>query len=172
MIIWDHEVKGSELIREFLISQGEPIARLQRRRLFTPYAHRIRLMQENADKPEGYRKRSLRNRLTKLDKALTDQEAYALDRAFSAWLALNGKSKSVDFMSVGGGSGQSEPLNDTELKEANAFRIMKGLAGAQARFAMSKLFEAMAPWNDEVYKIEISDCVKLAKSIKNAYEQK
>lgn len=172
MIITENQVRGSDVIREFLISEGEPIARLQRRRLFTPYAHRIRMMQENQDKPEAYRKHSLRKRLTKLDKALTDDEAYALDRAYSAWLTLNGKSKSVDITGLPKGSGQSEPLNDGELKEAEAFCLMLKVFNPNARFVINQFFAALAPWNDKIYKIEISEAAWIAKEIKLAYEQK
>lgn len=172
MIITQNEVKGSGIVRDFLLENGVPMARLRKRQLFTPYEQRIRMMGENQDKPEEFRARSLRRKLTKLDRALTDDEAYALDRAFSAWLILNGKSKSVDFMSVGGGSETSEPLNDAELKEASAFRIMRGLLGSYERFIVMNLFNVMAPWNDEIHKIEIKDVARLAKAIKKAYEQK
>src|SRR5688572_14317166 len=152
------EVKGARLVREFLVSEGVALGRYRRPRLFTSYPERMRIMEEMSDRPEAFKVRSLRRKLTKLDRALTDDEAYSLDRAFNAWLSLNGKSKSVNPMAVGGGgSGQGEPLSQHELNEATAFRTMKGLAGAFARFQMMKLFEAMAPWRENEFSVNIEE---------------
>jgi hypothetical protein len=46
----------------------------------TPYALRIALLEEAAEKPRETRDRSLRRKLTALDRALSDGEARALDR--------------------------------------------------------------------------------------------
>jgi hypothetical protein len=129
-------------------------------------------MNENLDKPEEFRTRSLRRKLTRLDRALSDGEAYALDRAFNAWLSLNGKSKSVDPAGVNGGGGQSEPLSQHELAEAGAFSQMSKRLHADTRQAMNLLFAAMAPWNDEIHRIDILDAIKVARLLKSAYEQK
>jgi hypothetical protein len=167
------EVKGAGLIREFLISEGVALGRYRKPQLFTSHPERMRIMEEMSDRPKAFRVRSLRRKLTKLDRALTDDEAYALDRAFNAWLALNGKSKSVNPMAVGGGgSSQQEPLNQRELNEATAFRNMRGLLGSYNRFRMRKLFEALAPWRENEFSVNILEAAQLAKAIKRAYEQK
>lgn len=172
MITLDKQVKGTELVRDFLLENGVATARFRKRQLFTPYEQRIRLMSENLDKPEEFRTRSLRRKLTRLDRALTDGEAYALDRAFNAWLTLNGKSKSVDPMAVHGGDGQSEPLSQHELMEAKAYADMLRVFNPNARYMINQLFTAMAPWNDEIHRIDILYAREFAKAIKLAYEQK
>lgn len=172
MIITQNPVRGSDLIRDFLLEQGVPTARMRKKQLFTPYEQRIRLMRENQDKPEEFRAHSLRRKLTKLDRALSDEEAYALDRAFNAWLSLNGKSKSVDPGAIHGGGSYGEPLTQMEIGEARAFGSMRKRLKPHMHNAVRILFRAMAPWEDQIYKIEISQVIELAKALKAAYEQK
>ena len=56
------------------------VARHRTRPLLTPLALRRTIVEEAAAKPEAVRLRSLRRRLTPLDRALTDRAAEALDR--------------------------------------------------------------------------------------------
>lgn len=172
MIILDKPVQGSELVREFLLESGVATARFKKKQLFTPYDQRMRMITENMDKPEEFRTRSLRRKLTKLDRALSDDEASALDRAFNGWLILNGKSKSIDPEAVYGANSQQEPLDQHELERAADFSKMSKRLHADARQAMNSLFAMMAPWNDEVYRIDILDAIKVARLVKSAYEQK
>lgn len=167
-------MRGESVVREFLVSEGIPVARYRRKQLFTPYLQRIRILEENSEKPIEWRTHSLRRKLTPLDRALSDNEAYALDRAFSAWLALNGKSKSVDFSFVGGGGSNDKlPLNDRELKEAKAYQIAIGLIGVQNRLRLMRLFERLAPWGESSQAPKMEEVKLLAKAIFRAYaEQK
>ncbi len=165
--------KRGDLERDIIAEiGGGGFPRQRAKSIITPYAARMRLMDELADKPPQYRERSVRRRLTALDRMLSDDEAYALDKAQSAWLMLNGKSKSVDALAIRGGSSQSEPLNDAELIEASEFRIMHAFLGVSMRIGLRRLFEALAPWNDEPYRFDLSQIVILAKAIKKAYRTK
>lgn len=160
-------------IRDFLISEGVAIARFRKKPVLTSYQERLRLMEENRAKPEAYRARSLRRKLTRLDRALTDQEAYALDRAYSAYLIFEGRSKSVDFGSVGGGgNGDSEPLSQDELREAGAYVLMLRRLNRADRELAKEAFAALAPWGEKAYTIDMPRTIHLARAVKNAYEQK
>jgi len=156
------------------MSEGEPIARLRVKPMLTAYSQRIRLMEEMHDRPEKFRVRSLRRRLTKLDRALTDEEAYALDRAHNAWLSLHGKSKSVDFSAPGGGSssGDSSPLDCRELDEAKHYAQMRTAIGAGWRMHMDCLFYEWAPWTEGKPVYELAMIIDIARKIKKAYERK
>lgn len=162
----------SETIREFLISEGFPIARLRKPMKLTGYQERMRIIEENNDKPEAFRERSLRRRLSKLDRALTDAEAYALDRAFNAWLISEGKGKSVNPMAVFSPSGESAlPLSQAQFNELRAFALMLRNLGAAHWVIMGRTFLAMAPWA-EGQEIHIRQTRDLARCIKKAYENK
>jgi hypothetical protein len=56
------------------------VARHRVRTVLTPLSVRRAILEEAADKPEAVRVRSLRRRLTPLDRALTDREAEAIER--------------------------------------------------------------------------------------------
>lgn len=105
------------------------------------------MIDELSERPEGYKRRSLAKRLTKLDKALTDLEAYSLDRAFSAWLIIAGKSRSVDVSGSGiRGSEQAEPLSQMELAEVGKLREGMGKLTKPIRQQIEGLFRSLAPW--------------------------
>lgn len=133
----------------------------------------MRLMEEMQDRPEAFRVRSLRRRLTKLDRALTDEEAYSLDRANNAWLVFHGRSRSVSFDSAGGGGEQqAEPLNQKELNEANSYARMRKRLSAYHRAEMEFVFRSIAPWAEHEANLETDRVKNLAKAIHRAYEQK
>jgi len=107
------------------------------------------MIDELSERPEGYRRRSLAKRLTKLDKALSDLEAYSLDRAFSAWLITAGKSHSVDASGSGvRGSEQPEPLSQQELEEAGKLQEGLNKLPKQYRLQIVAMFNLMAPWHE------------------------
>ncbi len=67
--------------RDVLTPPGAPIiARHRTRTILTPLEMRRAILEDAASKPEAVRIRSLRRRLTVLDRMLTDQEAEALER--------------------------------------------------------------------------------------------
>lgn len=133
----------------------------------------MRLMEEMQDRPEAFRVRSLRRRLTKLDRALTDEEAYSLDRANNAWLVFHGRFRSVSFDSAGGGGEkQSEPLNEREMSEANSYARMRKNLAPRHIAEMEFVFRSIAPWAEDEATLEIDIVKNLAKAIHRAYEQK
>jgi len=67
--------------RDVLTPPGAPIvARHRTRTILTPVEVRRAILEDVASKPESVRIRSLRRRLTLLDRMLSDQEAEALER--------------------------------------------------------------------------------------------
>lgn len=120
--------------------------------MLTSWAVRKRMIDELSERPEGFKRRSLARRLTKLDKALTDLEAYSLDRAFSAWLITAGKSKSVDVSGVTGESyvwhEAKTPLGDWQIGEIAKLREgLRGWPNGQ-RLELIAMFNLMAPWHE------------------------
>jgi len=70
--------------RDVLTPPGAPImARHRTRTILTPLDVRRAIIEDAAAKPEAVRVRSLRRRLTVLDRALSDREAEALERIAS-----------------------------------------------------------------------------------------
>jgi len=78
------------LTRDILTPPGAPIiTRLRTRTVLTPLAVRLAIIEDAAAKPEAVRVRSLRRRLTALDRALSDCEAEMLDRLTSCFNSLS-----------------------------------------------------------------------------------
>ncbi len=76
--------------RDVLTPLGAPIiARHRTRLILTPLSARRSILEDIAEKPEAVRLRSLRRRLTVLDRALSDREAEMLERLTSC---INGLS--------------------------------------------------------------------------------
>lgn len=166
----DRRKRGS-IARDIIAdAQGGGFPRMRARALYTPYAVRVRMAEELRGRPIEFQTRSLRRRLTKLDRMLTDSEAYALDRAFNAWLLFEGRAKSVDPLGVGGGGSQGSPLSDRDLPEAGAFQTMRKRLSKYYHYQLSHVFHALAPWTDQS-ELELQSVVMLARAIKNAYEQ-
>lgn len=155
-------------------AQGGGFPRMRARALYTPYAARMRIAEEIRDRPIEFQVRSMRRRLTKLDRMLTDDEAYALDRAFNAWLLFEGRGKSIDPMGVGGGASDSSPMRDKDLPEAGAFQAMRKQLPRAWQCGLGIMFYAMRPWNENPLaetQGNLAYLVALAKMIKSAYEQ-
>ncbi len=76
--------------RDVLTPVGAPvIARHRARTILTPLEVRRAILEDIASKPETIQTRSLRRRLTVLDRMLTDREAEALERVTSCLNALS-----------------------------------------------------------------------------------
>jgi hypothetical protein len=76
--------------RDILTPPGAPIiARHRVRTILTPIEARRAILEEAAQKPEATRLRSLRRRLTALDRALSDREAEMLERLTSCINSLS-----------------------------------------------------------------------------------
>jgi hypothetical protein len=86
----EHRRQHSAFTRDILSLPGAPIvARRRVRTLLTPLGVRRAIIEDAATKPEPVRIRSLRRRLTVLDRALSDREAEALDRLTSCISSLS-----------------------------------------------------------------------------------
>jgi hypothetical protein len=86
----EHRLQHTPFTRDVLTPPGAPIlARHRTRTLLTPLEVRRAIIEDAAAKPEPVRVRSLRRRLTLLDRALSDCEAEALDRLTNCIASLS-----------------------------------------------------------------------------------
>ena len=85
-----HRQQHTAFTRDVLTPHGAPIiARHRARTILTPLEVRRAILEDVALKPELVRVRSLRRRLTILDRMLSDQEAEALERLTSCINSLS-----------------------------------------------------------------------------------
>jgi hypothetical protein len=85
-----HRRQHTSFTRDILTPPGAPIvARHRARTLLTPMALRRAIIEDAEAKPEPVRQRSLRRRLTVLDRALSDGEAEALERLTTCIASLS-----------------------------------------------------------------------------------
>ncbi|MGO9171220.1 MAG: hypothetical protein ACLP7P_04555 [Rhodomicrobium sp.] len=86
----DERRQHTQFTREVLTPPGAPIvARHRTRTILTPLGVRRAIIEEAAAKPEAVRVRSLRRRLTVLDRTLSDREAEAIERLTSCINSLS-----------------------------------------------------------------------------------
>jgi hypothetical protein len=118
---------------DILTPPGAPIiARLRTRTILTPLAVRLAIIEDAAAKPETVRARSLRRRLTALDRALSDREAEMLERLTSCINSLSNircidLSKPVFRSSASG----RLPFGEHKRREISAMTyVLKGLSPA------------------------------------------
>jgi hypothetical protein len=82
--------KHTPFTRDVLMPIGAPIiARHRTQMILTPLSMRLAILEDIAEKPEAVRLRSLRRRLTALDRALSDREAEMLERLASCISSLS-----------------------------------------------------------------------------------
>jgi hypothetical protein len=85
-----HRRQHTPFTRDVLTPVGAPIiARHRARMILTPLEVRRAILEDIASKPESVRVRSLRRRLTVLDRMLSDAEAEALERLASCFSGLS-----------------------------------------------------------------------------------
>jgi hypothetical protein len=121
------------LTRDLLPAPGLPIiARQRTRTILTPLAVRLAIIEEAAAKPETVRVRSLRRRLTLLDRALSDREAEMLERLTTCIISLSNAgcldlSKPVARSSPSG----RLPFGEQKRREIAAMTfVLRGLSAA------------------------------------------
>lgn len=167
--------KRGDIAREIIEQDGGYMPRMRVKPVFTPYEMRVQIIDEASSVHAGNDaaiKRSIRRRLTKLDRALSDEEARALDRAFNAWLLFEGKGKSVNPMAVHGGSTNAAwPLNVAAWHEATQFACMRPRLTCWARMVMQEWFLHMAGIEGGA-QFTFDSMLAVARAIKAAYEQK
>jgi hypothetical protein len=132
---------------DVLTPSGAPvIARHRTRTILTPLTVRRAILEEAASKPEAVRVRSLRRRLTVLDRALSDREAEALDRLTSCLNSLS----NIGCVSYLGSEIRSTPygrlpFGDGKRQEIAAMNyVLKGLPPA-CKSAVLELAAVMDP---------------------------
>lgn len=93
-----HRRQHTAFIRDVLTPPGAPvIARHRVRTILTPLEVRRAILEDVASKPEAVRIRSLRRRLTVLDRMLSDHEAEALERLTTCINSLSNV-RSIDYL--------------------------------------------------------------------------
>jgi hypothetical protein len=121
------------LTRDIVTPPGAPIiARLRTRTILTPLAVRLAIIEDAAAKPEAVRVRSLRRRLTVLDRALSDREAEMLERLTSC---INGLSNvaSIDLSKpvIRSSASGRLPFSERKRREISAMTyVLRGLSPA------------------------------------------
>src|SRR5262249_1171325 len=121
------------LTRDILTPPGAPIiARLRTRTVLTPVAVRLAIIEDAAAKPEAVRVRSLRRRLTALDRALSDFEAEMLERLTSCINSLSNIHCIDLVMPVIRSSGFGRlPFGEHKRREISAMTyVLRGLSPA------------------------------------------
>lgn len=157
------------------MSEGRGYARLRACQIMTPLIVRTRILAELADRPEEFRRRSVRRRLTALDRALSDGQAQALDRVYTAHLTLQGKARGVNWSSMGSRSaGFGDPLTDRELVEIGAYRHVRAKLDTAAREWLDWFLAIMSPWDSGVEPLKmtpdlITGVRQLAERLETAY---
>lgn len=167
--------KGA-IIREMLVERGIAFMRNRTKPILTSWEVRKRMVDELREKTDNFKQRSLRRKLTELDRALTDRQAFALDRAYTAWLILAGKGKSVGLgdrvinsTKMDGGI----PLKQQEFELIGRYKDGIAKWDKWSREKLEMLFQAMAPWaenqNLKPDAASIAQIVDLAKKLEKIY---
>jgi hypothetical protein len=141
--------------RDVLTPPGAPVvARHRARPILTPHEMRLAILEDAAGKPEAVRIRSLRRRLTVLDRALSDREAEVLERLSSCIAALS-NAGAVNYLRSevrSPPSGGRVPFGERQRREiAGVSYVLKGL-GAEDRAAVLRLVALLDPGYSGVFK--------------------
>lgn len=167
----------SPIVRELVPMDGAYIPRMRAKPLLTPMAVRQAILDELDGQPEDFRLRSIRRRLTRLDRALTDTDAAVLDRALNAWLSAHQGARAVNLDSQGirSTSGDKAPITGRQLYELGAYQeAIKHLSPIQ-RKALNGLFALLSPFAEapqgELSAEIIGQIRWLARDLKKAYRQ-
>lgn len=137
-----------------IATPGAPVWRRRIRKPFTCKAVRLQLIAQAADLPELERERYVRRRLTKLDLALTDEQAEAVEEWLLCEELLAGRVKISDYGGrTGGGSGQASPIPDALMGRLRAHatvgvRLGRGcVAFHRLRLMMDSREWALTDWD-------------------------
>lgn len=149
------------IIREMLIERGIAFMRNRVKPMLTSWPIRCK---------------GNKRKWTRLDKALTDGQAYALDRAFNAWLAVAGRGHTVDTtgatVSVVWKDGKL-PMRGYEFEEVGRLRTALANWDNGTKQKLEMLFQVMAPWAEKQNVIpdaaSIAQIVELAKKLEKIY---
>lgn len=149
-----------------IATPGAPVWRRRIRKPFTVKAVRLQLIAQAADLPELERERYVRRRLTKLDLALTDEQAEAVEEWLLCEELLSGRVKISDYGDrTGGGSGRASPIPDAlmgRLKRHSKLNIIgRGFRGLRGLLDLMQARE----WTNEDLDLEIPRIVADARAL-------
>jgi hypothetical protein len=109
-----------------IATPGAPVWRRRIRKPFTCKAVRLQLIAQAADLPELEREAYVRRRLTKLDLALSDEQAEAVEEWLLCEEVLSGRVKISDYGDrTGGGSGRASPVPDALMGRLKSHARLK-----------------------------------------------
>jgi hypothetical protein len=150
----EHRLQHTPFTRDVLTPPGAPIvARHRTRTLLTPLAVRRAIIEDAGAKPEPVRVRSLRRRLTLLDRALSDREAEALDRLTNCIASLS----NIGCLNYLRSEVRSSPVGRLPFSEGKRVEIaamnavLKGLSPAH-RSAVLELAVLLDPSHSGAFK--------------------
>ena len=150
----EHRLQHTPFTRDVLTPPGAPIvARHRTRTLLTPLAVRRAIIEDAGAKPEPVRVRSLRRRLTLLDRALSDCEAEALDRLTNCIASLS----NIGCLNYLRSEVRSSPVGRLPFSEGKRVEIaamnavLKGLSPAH-RSAVLELAVLLDPSHSGAFK--------------------
>ena len=149
-----HRRQHTPFTRDILTPPGAPIvARHRARSLLTPLALRRAIIEEAETKPEPVRQRSLRRRLTVLDRALSDGEAEALERLTTCIASLSNIG-CLNYLKseVRSSASGRLPFSENKRREIAAMNaVLKGLSPAH-RAAVLELAVLLDPGHSGCFK--------------------
>lgn len=129
-----------------------PVVRRARPPL-TPYAVRLQILEETRDMPEETRLKSLRRRLTALDRLLSDEDAASLDRLSDAEGLLDGATNASPISRAGmgacGRSAGQPPFSEHRRYEIGARAYVLTRLLPEDRAAIMAFLAQMLPWRAE-----------------------
>lgn len=142
-----HRRQHTSFTRDVLTPPGAPIiARHRARTILTPLEVRRAILEDVASKPEPVRIRSLRRRLTTLDRMLSDEEAEALERlttcinSLSNIRAINYLKPEVRYTPLG-----RVPFSERRRREISAMTYVLRSLSAPHRAACLQLAVLLDP---------------------------
>lgn len=132
-----------------------PVVRLRVRAPLTPPAVRMQILEDTLDMPEAVRLRSLRRRLTPLDRALSGEDAASLDRLAEAETLLDSACHASPLARLGMGSAGSSadgarlPFSERRRREIGGRAFVLARLSAEHRAAVAGFLTQMLPWRSE-----------------------
>lgn len=138
---------GATTTHDNLGTDLAPTIRTRLRAPFSCRAIRQQLLDQCGERSEWEREQYVRRRLTLLDKALTDEEAEALEEWLLCEELLSGKAKVGNYNDSVGGAGKPSLLPDSMMSRLRRHaRLKRAIAGqhAEALYQLRLMMDAPA----------------------------